>query len=145
MGQERTGRTKYRRLVKRRLVPVAVHAPMPEPGTLVLHAAAEVVTMHSGRQRHGAGGTRLDAHDTPLACGEPRMTARCRPECGCPKGSDEQEVCVTEARTVVVNRDEPETAFLFVSSGTPLEHSASISVAAGQIRWHTGRLTRWPV
>jgi hypothetical protein len=40
-------------------------------------------------------------------------------------------------RTVVVNRDDLRSAFEFVSSGAPSEHSASISVATGKISWHS--------
>src|SRR4029077_3031039 len=42
MGQELTARTKYRGLVKRRLVPVAVDGPLPPPGTQITLGAAEV-------------------------------------------------------------------------------------------------------
>jgi folate-binding Fe-S cluster repair protein YgfZ len=34
-GQELTARTKYRGLIKKRLMPVAIDGPLPEPGTLV--------------------------------------------------------------------------------------------------------------
>jgi hypothetical protein len=76
MGQELTARTKYRGLVKRRLVPVAVEGPLPEPGTPVLRDGAEVGTMRSGRDGMGLAVLRLDALDAALACGEARLTAR---------------------------------------------------------------------
>ncbi len=44
---------------------------------------------------------------------------------------------MTVTRTVVVNRDDLELAFEFVSSGAPSEHTASISVATGKIHWHS--------
>jgi folate-binding protein YgfZ len=36
IGQELTARTKYRGLIKKRLVPVSYNGPPPEPGTLIL-------------------------------------------------------------------------------------------------------------
>ena len=48
MGQELTARTRYRGLVKRRLVPVAVTGPLPARGTILTDAAgAEVGEMRS--------------------------------------------------------------------------------------------------
>jgi folate-binding protein YgfZ len=61
MGQELTARTKYRGLVKRRLVPVSVEGPLPPPGTPVLRDGVEVGTMRSGRDRAGLASLRLDA------------------------------------------------------------------------------------
>ena len=55
MGQELTARTRYRGLVKRRLVPVAVDGPLPAPGTPVLGDGREVGTMRSGRDAARAG------------------------------------------------------------------------------------------
>ncbi len=49
LGQEVTARSKYRGLVKRRLVAVAVDGPLPAPGTPVLAAGEAVVgTIRSG-------------------------------------------------------------------------------------------------
>ncbi|HEY3846935.1 MAG TPA: folate-binding protein [Acetobacteraceae bacterium] len=76
MGQELTARTKYRGLVKRRLVPVAVDGPLPEPGTPVLRDGTEAGTMRSGRDAMGLAVLRLDALDAALVCGEARLTAR---------------------------------------------------------------------
>lgn len=76
MGQELTARTKYRGLVKRRLVPVAVDGPLPTPGTPVLRDDIEVGTMRSGRDGIGLAVLRLDALNAPLACGEARLSAR---------------------------------------------------------------------
>lgn len=71
MGQELTARTKYRGLVKRRLVPVRVEGPLPAPGTPVLRAGAEVGTMRSGRDGSGLALLRLDAIGAgALACGD---------------------------------------------------------------------------
>lgn len=74
MGQELTARTRYRGLLKRRLVPVAVEGPLPAPGTPVLRDGAEVGTMRSGRGDRGLALVRLEAMDGPLACGEARLT-----------------------------------------------------------------------
>lgn len=76
MGQELTARTRYRGLVKRRLVPVAVEGPLPAPGTPVLREGAEVGTMRSGRDGLGLALVRLEALDAPLACGDARLTVR---------------------------------------------------------------------
>jgi len=89
MGQELTARTKYRGLVKRRLVPVTVDGPLPAPGTPVLRDGAEVGTMRSGRAGLAGPGLpglglpglglavlRLEALHSDLACGEARLTPR---------------------------------------------------------------------
>ena len=68
MGQELTARTKYRGLVKRRLVPVAVDGPLPPPGTPVLRGGVEVGTMRSGRDGLGLASVRLDAMGETLHC-----------------------------------------------------------------------------
>lgn len=51
MGQELTARTRYRGLVKRRLVPVAVDGPLPPPGTPVLRGGVEMGVLRSGLAR----------------------------------------------------------------------------------------------
>ncbi|MDO9708206.1 CAF17-like 4Fe-4S cluster assembly/insertion protein YgfZ [Paracraurococcus lichenis] len=77
MGQELTARTKYRGLVKRRLVPVAVEGPLPAPGTPVLADGAEVGEMRSGRDGLGVAQLRLEALDgRALRCGEAALTPR---------------------------------------------------------------------
>lgn len=76
MGQELTARTRYRGLLKRRLVPVAVEGPLPPRGTPVTSGGAEVGQMRSGRGGRGLALLRLEALDgRPLACGEARLTA----------------------------------------------------------------------
>ncbi|HUB12986.1 MAG TPA: folate-binding protein [Acetobacteraceae bacterium] len=76
MGQELTARTKYRGLVKRRLVPVAVAGPVPPPGTPVLREGVDIGSMRSGRDGLGLAVLRLDALDAPLTCGESRLAVR---------------------------------------------------------------------
>jgi folate-binding protein YgfZ len=74
MGQELTARTKYRGLLKRRLIPVAIHGALPEPGTPVLRDGNEVGTMRSGRDRAGLALLRLDAMSSQLTCGGATLT-----------------------------------------------------------------------
>jgi folate-binding Fe-S cluster repair protein YgfZ len=77
MGQELTARTKYRGLLKRRLVPVAVEGPTPEAGTPVVSGGAEVGQMRSGREGLGIALLRLEALDgRALECGGARLTPR---------------------------------------------------------------------
>jgi folate-binding protein YgfZ len=61
MGQELTARTRYRGLVRKRLLPVRIEGPRPEPGTPVLHAEKEVGEMRSSLEGHGLALLRLDA------------------------------------------------------------------------------------
>ena len=62
MGQELTARTRYRGLLKRRLVPVVVDGPLPPRGTMLTDAAgAEVGEMRSGRDGLGLALLRIDA------------------------------------------------------------------------------------
>ncbi len=68
MGQELTARTKYRGLVKRRLVPVAVAGELPAPGTPIIAEGREVGVMRSGRERLGMALLRIDAIGQTLAC-----------------------------------------------------------------------------
>jgi len=76
MGQELTARTKYRGLVKRRLVPVLIEGALPVPGTAVMHEATEVGTMRSGRDGLGLATLRLEAIGGELSCGAARLTTR---------------------------------------------------------------------
>ena len=76
MGQELTARTKYRGLVKRRLVPVGVDGPLPVPGSPVLSAGVEVGTMRSGRDGIGLASLRLDSLAATLQCADATLTPR---------------------------------------------------------------------
>ncbi len=60
MGQELTARTKYRGLIKRRLVPVAISGPPPAPGTAILVDGREVGEMRSSRDKRGLALLRID-------------------------------------------------------------------------------------
>jgi tRNA-modifying protein YgfZ len=74
MGQELTARTKYRGLVKRRLVPVAIDGPAPAPGTPVFKDGVDVGTMRSSRGRTGLAIVRLDAIGSSLTCDAATIT-----------------------------------------------------------------------
>ncbi len=71
MGQELTARTKYRGLLKRRLIPVAVEGAAPVFGTPVFRDGVEVGAMRSSRGDRGLALLRLDAMAAAsLVCGE---------------------------------------------------------------------------
>jgi folate-binding protein YgfZ len=76
MGQELTARTKYRGLVKRRLVPVTVDGPLPPVGSVVLKNGMDVGTMRSGRDGVGLASLRLGALDGPLRCEQAVLVAK---------------------------------------------------------------------
>ncbi len=60
MGQELTARTRYRGLLKRRLVPVSATVALPPPGTALSVDGREVGTMRSSREMLGLAVLRLD-------------------------------------------------------------------------------------
>lgn len=78
MGQELTARTRYRGLVKRRLVPVAVDGPLPARGTALTDSAGvEVGEMRSGRDGLGLALLRIGALERgPFQAGAARLTPR---------------------------------------------------------------------
>ena len=61
MGQELTARTKYRGLVKRRLVPVTADGPLPPPGTPIVRNGREVGELRGGIAGHALALMRVDA------------------------------------------------------------------------------------
>ncbi|AUN31567.1 folate-binding protein [Niveispirillum cyanobacteriorum] len=71
VGQELTARTKYRGLVKKRLLPVRVTGPLPDGGTIVTRDGADVGEIRSGRDDLALALIRLDALPgaVPLLCG----------------------------------------------------------------------------
>lgn len=71
VGQELTARTKYRGLVKKRLLPVRVDGPLPEGGTIVTRDGADVGEIRSGCDDLALALIRLDAlsGEVPLLCG----------------------------------------------------------------------------
>jgi folate-binding protein YgfZ len=76
MGQELTARTKYRGLIKRRLVPVTLAGPAPPPGTPVLAEGAEIGTLRSAAGSLGLATLRLDALKKPLIAGNTLLAPR---------------------------------------------------------------------
>jgi len=73
MGQELTARTKYRGLIKKRLMPVAVDGPLPTAGTLVMLGDQEAGEMRSGRDRRALALLRLEAVETAAKNGAALM------------------------------------------------------------------------
>ena len=81
MGQELTARTKYRGLVKKRLLPLEIAGPAPEPGTPVTRDGKEVGSLRSAVDHKGASIglalLRLDAlEDGALTVGEAAATPK---------------------------------------------------------------------
>jgi hypothetical protein len=77
LGQELTARTRYRGLVRKRLLPVAVDGPLPAPGTPVLAGDKEAGEMRSGADGFGLALLRLEHLDVgPLSAGNSRITPR---------------------------------------------------------------------
>jgi folate-binding protein YgfZ len=75
IGQELTARTKYRGLIKKRLFPVRIDGPAPEPGAIVTLDGHEAGEMRSSRDGAGLALLRLEAVDkTPLVVGETVVT-----------------------------------------------------------------------
>ncbi len=80
VGQELTARTKYRGLIKKRLIPVEFDGPAPAPGTIVTADGREVGEMRSSRDGLGLAllriepviaGKHLKAGDTTLVALKP--------------------------------------------------------------------------
>ena len=60
IGQELTARTKYRGLIKKRLMPVKIEGPAPPPGTIVTAGGREVGEMRSSRNGLGLALLRIE-------------------------------------------------------------------------------------
>jgi folate-binding protein YgfZ len=79
MGQELTARTKYRALIKKRLMPVKVEGPLPAPGTPITLGGDEAGEIRSGRGDLALALLRLEMmeaaakSDAPLLAGEARV------------------------------------------------------------------------
>jgi len=72
IGQELTARTRWRGLVRRRLVPVAIDGPTPAPGAIVTADGHEVGEMRSANAGLGLALLRIEAvlSARPLAAGD---------------------------------------------------------------------------
>jgi folate-binding protein YgfZ len=80
MGQELTARTRYRGLIKKRLLPVSGEAPLPPPGTPILSHEREVGLMRSSNGLAGLAVLRLDALEAgTLRCDGQTLTYRVPP------------------------------------------------------------------
>ncbi len=80
MGQELTARTKYRGLVRKRLLPVTVEGAMPASGTPVMLGEKEAGEMRSGRDGHALALLRLEMVEAaqengPLTADGAKVTA----------------------------------------------------------------------
>ena len=76
VGQELTARTKYRGLTKKRLLPVRIDGPAPDPGTPVMAGGRQAGEMRSARDGLGLALMRLEAlkQDGGFTAGEARIT-----------------------------------------------------------------------
>jgi folate-binding protein YgfZ len=76
VGQELTARTKYRGLIKKRLLPVTVDGPLPPPGTPIMAGDQEAGEMRSGRDGMGLALLRLEAvaESKPLTAAGAKLT-----------------------------------------------------------------------
>lgn len=82
VGQELTARTKYRGLVKKRLIPVAIDGPVPEAGTPIMAGDLDAGEMRTAIADEtggiGLALVRLEALSTsaPLMAGSARLTPK---------------------------------------------------------------------
>jgi folate-binding protein YgfZ len=77
MGQELTSRTRYRGLIKKRLVPVTIDGPAPQPGTPLMAGEREAGEMRSSEGGRGLAILRLkylDGGAPPLKAGDATVT-----------------------------------------------------------------------
>src|SRR6185437_5462753 len=76
VGQELTARTKYRGLIKKRLMPVAIDGPAPPPGTIVTADGSDAGELRSSRDGLGLALLRLDAvaEGKPLTAAGTKLT-----------------------------------------------------------------------
>ncbi len=85
IGQEVTTRMKHRALVRKRLLPVSIEGPPPEPGAKLMRGDVEVGEMRSSRDGNGLAMVRLEHFEAALrdgaalVSGDARHTAR-RPD-----------------------------------------------------------------
>ena len=78
MGQELTARTKYRALIKKRLLPVRIEGSLPAPGTPVMLDGAEAGEIRSGRGDRALALLRLEAIEASEKTGAPLTAAGAR-------------------------------------------------------------------
>ena len=73
VGQEVTARMKYRGLVRKRLMPVDIEGPIPEPDTPVMFGEKEAGTMRTGAAGKGIALLRLDLVEEAKHAGAPMI------------------------------------------------------------------------
>ncbi len=78
MGQELTARTKYRGLVRKRLMPVTIDGPVPAPGAAITLDAAEAGEMRSSAGGVGLALIRLEQFEKATAGGVPLLAGETR-------------------------------------------------------------------
>jgi folate-binding protein YgfZ len=78
MGQELTARTKYRGLVRKRLMPVTVQGPLPESGTTVTLDGREAGEIRSGRGDRALALLRLEMVEQATRSGAPLVAGAAR-------------------------------------------------------------------
>lgn len=78
VGQEVTARSKYRGLVRKRLMRVDLDGPLPAPGTPIMLGESEAGMLHSGRDGMAIALLRLEHVEKAARSGEP-LTAAGRP------------------------------------------------------------------
>ena len=90
MGQELTARTKYRALIRKRLLPVRIDGALPAPGTAILKDGREVGELRSGSGGRALAMLRLDAVHASgaLTAGEARLSPEIPPWMRLPEAVD---------------------------------------------------------
>jgi len=78
MGQELTARTKYRGLVRKRLMPVTIEGPAPDPGAPITLDADEAGEMRSSAEGVGLALIRLEQFEKATAGGLPLLAGATR-------------------------------------------------------------------
>ncbi|PKR54865.1 CAF17-like 4Fe-4S cluster assembly/insertion protein YgfZ [Thalassospira marina] len=78
MGQELTARTKYRGLVRKRLLPIEIDGPAPEIGSFIMNEDQEAGTIKSIHGTAGLAMIRLEriGEDAKLQAGDANITVR---------------------------------------------------------------------
>ena len=79
MGQELTARTKYRALIRKRLLPVTVEGKLPAPGTAITADGEEVGELRSGADGMALAMLKLDALEAKLSAGGAKLVPQ-KPE-----------------------------------------------------------------
>ena len=97
IGQELTARTKYRALIKKRLMPVEVDGPLPPPGTAVM-LGAEAGEMRSRPRRRRAGAAAARSGRRGRARPAPPLTAG-----GAQADADQSRVAASSRAHAVVS------------------------------------------